>query len=329
MIFNILCSHVSVKLIIRTKKNFLDAENDSLLEDDVAIEDEHSTKPDESIPEVSYPSANDSEEFREMSHSPYEDDVFISEESRKPPTEAKQRWIRFAQGSLEKKSKQEEIELKYKDTTLDSHGRPRRLDLRKKLKRKRAQSIFLDDQEHMVYTPLPRQSPTSPGAGQFANLVSNIIAQRRADSVTSPSASNIGSSLKERREKFELSVKTTQEVVKIETEELKKVDESRREPKTFRDVTRMLTERLREQKTPKMANVVGEAMKVASSAPTSFEDENDDDPLDSCRPRASSTTGATMQSKVKRRQKQDSTSALFIQKVRDMAKIQTVSFMTC
>ncbi len=308
----------------------MDTENDSILEEEATNDDDtESIKDGQADPIVKTPSEKEKLELqtlRDITLSPYEDDVF-EEEQKKPSTEVKQRWLRFAKDSLENKSdqEQEQVELKsYNQSVVDSQGRPKRLDFRQKQKRKRVQSIFLDNQEHVVYKPLQsgRQTPTTPGT-QFANLVSNIVAQQKVERITSPSpTAAAGNSLKERREKFEWSIKTTQEVVKSETKELNKVDEFQRERKTFRDVTRRVTEKLREEKPPKMADLVGEVLKMTSSAPTSFDDGEKDEPLTAStdRKRANSTTSGvvTLHQMSKRRQRQDSSSNLFVSKVRDL-----------
>ena len=277
--------------------------------------------------------------LRDVIPSPYEDDVFtppLDEEAKKTSEVVKQKWVRIAQSSLEKnksdEEQQEEFELpSQKHSTLDSEGRPRRLDFRQRKRRKRVQSIFLDNEEHMVYKPTTGKTPTTP---KFANLVFNLMAQQQSAEATAPSPtpSNIGSSLKDRREQFEWSIKTTQEVVKQETEELNKVDELHREKKTLRAVTRKLTERMKEEKTPKMANLVGEVMKIASSAPTSFdEDTKEKETPDECRQRASSTTGVSGMSAhhvsrpVKRRQRQESSSHL-LGKFLDIGKHLSVRY---
>ena len=312
----------------------MDTENDSLLEEeptngDDNMSDNESFKEGQAYPDpqVKAPSEKEKLELqtlRDITLSPYEDDVFEEEQIKKPATEVKQRWLRFAKDSLEKKSDEEEIELKsYNPSVVDSQGRPKRLDFRQKQKRKRVQSIFLDNQEHMVYKPLQsgRQTPTTPSS-QFANLVSNIVSQQKVERITSPASTPaVGNSLKERREKFDWSVKTTQEVVKSETKQLNKVDEFQREKKTFRDVTRRVTEKLREEKPPKMADLVGEVMKITSSAPTSFDDGERDEPS-AARTRANSTSTTsgvvTLHHMSKRRQRQDSSSNLFVNKVREL-----------
>ena len=325
----------------RSKKTFMDDENenDSLLEDETTIDESKETlltADDRSSTAATDQllSQQESEDIRDLvTGSPFDDDVFESnlsptnlssaEESKKP-SEVKKRWIRFAQDTLESQKSEEEIELQYsQQPVVDSRGRPKRLNFRQRQKRNRVQSIFLaDNEEHMVFKPLSAKTPTTPGS-QFANLVNNLVAQKRTENTApSPTLSTAGNSLKERREHFEWSIKATQEVVKEKTEELNKVDEVQREKVTLRDVTKRLTERLKVERAPKFASVVGEAMKIASSAPSSLDDDNEESQSENTKQRANSITSGSLSNppKMRRRQRQSSSSSLFVHKVRDIAK---------
>ena len=319
----------------------MDVENDSLLEEeeDDETETEETLLTDiKSSSTLGFPSHQESDDIHDLNVSPFDDDVFESnasptdlsnEEWLKKPSEVKKRWIRFAQDTvaLEKNSKEEEeIELECsKHPVVDSQGRPRRLDFRQRQKRKRVQSIFLNNQEHMVFKPLSAKTPTTP-TSQFSNLVNNLVVQKKIENATPiPSPSVAGNSLKERREHFEWSIKATQEVVKEKTEELNKIDEVQREKLTLRAVTERLTERLKEERVPRLASVVGEVMKLTVSAPTSFDEDSNEEASSNVdkKQRANSTTGSSLppqNSKMKRRQIQNSNPNLFVQKVRDIAK---------
>ena len=262
--------------------------------------------------------------IRDTAPSPFEDDVFEphtsptdlnvpeDDQSSKKSTEVKKRWIRFANDSLEKKD--ENIELEHIHS---SGNRLQRLDYRERKKRKRIQSVFLDDQEHQVFRPNASQDPKTPTSSQFANLVFNIMAQNPES--TSPTPTSAGNSLKERREQFEKSIKTTQQVVKEHTEELiNKPDEVLGEKMTFRDLTKKLQERMKEEKAPKLANVVGQVLEMKDktvSAPTSFEEEDD---LSFRQRNGSTTSSVPSVYRKKRRQRNDS--SVLSQKLLDITK---------
>lgn len=257
--------------------------------------------------------AGDDDVFDDAATTPSDTTSTTTTEADKNVTQAKQRWIRFAKGTMDKKGNEEErIELE-KLPGIDGKGRPNRLAIRKQQRRKRAQSIFLDNQEHMVFKPsTSRMTPATPDS-QFANLVVNLMAQKRTDEVQTPGPMSAGNSLKERQQQFEWSIKTTREVVKEKTEELKRTDDPQKEKKTLRDLTMKVTQRLKDEKEPRMANIVGQVMKMASSAPTSFESDSDQE--ENFRPRAQSTATGN---KAKRRPRRISTSSnVLLQKFMD------------
>ena len=139
-------------------------------------------------------------------------------------------------------------------------SRPKQLDLRTQRGRKRVKSLFLQEgQQHMVYKP---GKHTQTFGTNFPNLCDNLKKAESPSPATTPRTS-----LKERLEDFNSHVKATQEVVKERTEELINSNES--DPKkrrlTFKDVSAKVTSKLKEDKQPRMAAVVENAMARMSS----------------------------------------------------------------
>ena len=165
------------------------------------------------------------------------------------PSKAKNRWVKFAAEAIEKKTANgESIELQ-----------PLNLQKRKKsLQRQR--SCFLDEVEHAVYKPGQSLDATSPGS-QFANLVNNLLAQKKKEKDNaSPRLT-----LQERQMSFHWHTTATKEVVKEQTEELiSKFDEHGRRKNRFRNVTQEMTQRMKAEKRPRFASIVGQAMVVKS-----------------------------------------------------------------
>ena len=175
----------------------------------------------------------------------------------------KKKWKEITVRTLENEQQRDEFELEQIPTEGENDvkfRRPERLNLRERKKRRGVKSLFLSEgEQHMVYKPGNDQTPGT----RFVNVIDAALAQKAA---TPTPTSHTGSSLKERQMEFDLHIKTTQEVVKEQTEEFINSDEATQEKLTLRDVTKRVTERM---KKPRMASVVGEAMVKLGSGPPS------------------------------------------------------------
>ena len=189
-----------------------------------------------------------------------------------PSVKYKNKWKEITVRTLENEQQSDEFELEQIPTESENgvkYRRPERLNLRQRKKRKGVKSLFLSEgDEHRVYKPGSISNDQTPGT-RFANVIDAALAQKAA---TPTSTSHTGSSLKERQVEFDLHIKTTQEVVKEQTEEFINSDEATQEKLTLREVTKRVTERM---KKPRMASVVGEAMvKLGSGLPSESLDPN-------------------------------------------------------
>ena len=258
----------------RKKSTFVDEDDDSLqfLEEGIEIEGEENE--DKKIKETLVD--------LQQTTSPPEDDTIEStstpDEKRKvtiveqPSVKYKNKWKEITVRTLENEQQSDEFELEQIPTESENgvkYRRPERLNLRQRKKRKGVKSLFLSEgDEHRVYKPGSISNDQTPGT-RFANVIDAALAQKAA---TPTSTSHTGSSLKERQVEFDLHIKTTQEVVKEQTEEFINSDEATQEKLTLREVTKRVTERM---KKPRMASVVGEAMvKLGSGLPSESLDPN-------------------------------------------------------